>query len=104
MRLDGEWLLFDDGAVRPVIRAEILSAEGSWVGAPLLVDLGADRTVFSAPILEALRLQGVVTQEGIAGLGGAVGSVLIETQIRFRREEWGSNVVFRGQYAGVTEL
>jgi predicted aspartyl protease len=97
-------LLFDDGAVRPVIRAEILSAEGAWVGAPLLVDTGADRTVFSAPILEALRLRAVVTQEGIAGLGGVVGSVLIETQIRFRRAEWGSNIVFRGQYAGVTDL
>jgi predicted aspartyl protease len=104
MRIDGQWLLFDEGAVRPVIRGGILSGDGSWVQAPFLVDTGADRTVFSAPVLEALRLQSVATQEGIGGVGGTVGSVVIETQIRFSREEGGSDVVFRGQYAAVTDL
>jgi len=36
--------------------------------------------------------------------GGTVGSVVIETQIRFSREEGGSEVVFHGQYATVTDL
>ena len=31
-------------------------------------------------------------------------SVIVETQVRFSREEGGSRVVFRGQYAAVPEL
>lgn len=49
MRINGEWLLFDDGVRRPVIRGEILTGAGSWEAAEFLVDTGADRTVFSAP-------------------------------------------------------
>lgn len=42
-------------------------------------------------------------QERLGGVGGLVESVVIETQIRFSRETK-SKVVFRGQYAAVTEL
>ena len=51
MRINGEWLLFDDGVMRPVIRGEILTGGGSWQPAEFLVDTGADRTVFSAATL-----------------------------------------------------
>ena len=40
MRLDGEWALFDDGVVRPMIRGEIRADNGAWVKAPFLVDTG----------------------------------------------------------------
>ena len=33
MRIDAEWLLFDDGIVRPVIRGLILTGDGSWQAA-----------------------------------------------------------------------
>jgi hypothetical protein len=46
MRFDGEWLECDDGIVRPVMRVEILAGDGAWRSAELLVDSGADRTVF----------------------------------------------------------
>jgi hypothetical protein len=29
MRIDGEWLLCDDGILRPVIRGEILASDGT---------------------------------------------------------------------------
>lgn len=103
MRINGEWLLCDDGIVRPVIRGEILAGNGSWQRAEFLVDTGADRTVLSAPILTALGLQPLATQEGIGGLGGRVHSVVVETQIRFTHEVL-SKVSFRGRYAAVTEL
>ena len=103
MRINGEWLLFDDGIVRPVIRGEILASNGSWESAEFLVDTGADRTVFSAPALAALHLQSIVTPDRLSGLGGVADSVVVETQIRFYRET-GSTVVCRGQYAAVTEL
>jgi hypothetical protein len=30
MRINGEWLLFDDDILRPVIRGEILTEAGAW--------------------------------------------------------------------------
>jgi len=41
--------------------------------------------------------------DGISGLGGMAESAVIETQIRLSREN-SSKVVFRGQYAAVTEV
>jgi len=35
----------------------VRAADGSWLPAELLVDVGADRTVFSAGILAALGLR-----------------------------------------------
>ena len=103
MRINGEWLWCDDGIVRPAIRGEILAADGSWRKVEFLVDTGADRTVFSAATLAKLSLQPVTAHEGISGLGGGADSVIVETQIRLTRENSGK-VVFRGQYAAVTEL
>jgi hypothetical protein len=102
MLISGVWLLCDDGVVRPVIYGEVLAGSGSWVKAPFLVDTAADRTVFSADILKALQLPCLVTPEQLSGVGGRAASVVVETQVRLTRE--GDNkVVFRGQYAALTE-
>ena len=103
MRINGAWELGDDGIVRPVIRGKILTSRGLWMRVPFLVDTGADQTVFSAVILAALSFQPRAAQDRIGGVGGIVNSVLVETQIQFRRET-GSSVVFRGQYRAVTEV
>jgi predicted aspartyl protease len=102
MRVDGEWRFCDDGIERPVIRGRVRAADGSWVQAPFLVDTGADRTVFSCGILQALSLPPLVTQERIGGVGGVVDSVVIETAIEFLQES-GADVTFRGQFAAVTD-
>jgi hypothetical protein len=103
MRIDGEWLLCDDGIMRPVIRGEILAASGAWQSAEFLVDTGADRTVFSAATLAVLGLQLLMAQDRIGGLGGVAESVVVETQVRLTREEAGK-IVFRGRYTAVTDL
>jgi hypothetical protein len=103
MQINGEWLLCDDGIVRPVIRGEILADDGSWVPVPFLLDTGADRTVFSAAMLAALHLHSLSGPERLSGLGGTVRAFGIETQVRFSHEE-GRKVVFRGSYAAVTAL
>jgi hypothetical protein len=59
--------------------------------------------VFSAATLAKLGLQPLARQEGLSGLGGMADAVSVETQIRFTHADAG-NVVFRGQYAAVTEL
>ena len=101
MRFDGEWLECDDGIVRPVIRAEILAGVGVWRAIEFLVDTGADRTVLSANILEALNLRVVEPQNRIGGVGGLVDSVEVRTQIRLTRDD-GQRAVFRGDYAACT--
>jgi hypothetical protein len=103
MRIDGEWHLGDDGVVRPIIRGEILTGTGMWQAAEFLVDTGADRTVFSAPVLTALRLQAAVSPHHLSGVGGIAEAVFVETRIRLSREG-GGKVTFRGQYAAVAEF
>ena len=103
MRIDGQWLLCDDGVVRPVISGDIRTADGSWEQCEFLVDTGADRTVFSAATLAKLGLQPLAMHEGLSGVGGMVATVIVETQIHLTREDAGE-VVFRGQYAAVTGL
>ncbi len=103
MRINGEWYVCDDGMVRPVIRGEILDGMGAWRPVPFLVDTGADRSVLSAPILVSLSLQPIVTHDRLAGLGGIADVVVVETQVRLTHEEFGK-IIFRGQYAAVTEL
>jgi hypothetical protein len=41
--------------------------------------------------------------EGLSGVGGMAAAVIVETWIRLTREDAGK-VMFRGQYAAVTEL
>jgi hypothetical protein len=103
MQINGEWFLSSDGIVRPIIRGQIRAADGSWVSVSFLVDTGADRTVFSAAVLAALHLQPIAVHERLSGLGGMVRPVFVETQMRFRCEAGRGTVVFRGQYAAVTE-
>ncbi len=101
MRFNGEWIQCDDGIVRPVIRAEILTGEGQWRAFELLVDTGADRTVISANVLESLNVQTTAPQDWIGGIGGLVDSVSMNTQIRLSRDD-GQKAVFRGEYSACT--
>ena len=103
MRIDGIWALFDDGVRRPIIHGEIQDDQGMWVKAPFLVDTGADRTVFSAAILSRLGLPSMAMPEGISGVGGQAGAVIVTTQVRLTHETT-SKVAFRGQFAAVTAL
>jgi aspartyl protease len=101
MLLSGTWHVCDDGVIRPVIRGEIQTRDGSWVKAPILLDTGADRTVLSADILPALHFQPSVTESQLGGVGGVVHATVIETRMRLTRENNGK-VMLRGQYAAVT--
>jgi predicted aspartyl protease len=86
-----------------VISGEIHAADGSWEKSEFLVDTGADRTVFSAATLARLALQPLVMPEGLSGVGGMAAAVIVETRVRLTREGAGK-IVFRGQYAAITEL
>lgn len=102
MLLRGLWHLCDDGIIRPVIRGEVEAGDGSWVQVPFLVDTAADRTVFSADILAALRVQPLISSDRLSGVGGSAASVVVQSQIQFLRED-GSPIRLRGQYAAFIE-
>ena len=67
MLIPGAWLLGDDGVVRPTFRGELFCADRSWVRAPFLLDSGADRTVLSAEVLDALGLHHLPPPDQLGG-------------------------------------
>ena len=54
MRIDGRWHLFRDGALRPVVDAAVQAPSGTFHTVMLLLDAGADRTVFDHTFLSML--------------------------------------------------
>jgi hypothetical protein len=102
MLMSGVWYLCDDGVVRPVIRSEVQTDDGSWLKAPLLVDTAADRTVFSADVFRALGLAPQAAAHELSGVGGAAASVEVVTEIRLTQED-GGKVTFRGGFAAFTD-
>ena len=101
MQLPGEWYPCPDGVERPVILGEVRARDG-WLRAPLLVDTGADRTVFTEDLLSLLGLETQPAEERLGGLGGAADTVIVETEIRLARDVPGP-AEFQGQYAAVTD-
>ena len=100
MRVDGRWLRCDDGVVRPTLQAFVLTADETWVELTLLLDGGADKTVFSARFLNQLLLL-QITRRGstqLSGIGGSAQSIEIETSLGFTRDD-GQSVTVRGPFA-----
>jgi hypothetical protein len=104
MRVDGKWLLCDDGVSRPVVPGVVRLADGQWVEVAFLLDAGADRTVFSPDFLPLLQpLAGVeFEQTRLAGVGGQVNSVTVETTIGFIKDD-GRPVTVQGTFVVFTE-
>jgi hypothetical protein len=102
MRIDGAWRVCDDNTVRPVLPAEVETGSGVWTPIHFLVDVGADRTVFSAGVLQALAIPPMPATEKLAGVGGRAESVLVATRIRMASET-GAFVSFVGRFAAFTD-
>jgi predicted aspartyl protease len=102
MRIDGAWERCIDGVIRPIVRAEIMSADGTPIVTPLLIDTGADRTVLIWDVLSELQLPLLSPTHALEGLGGEADSVDIQAEIRFNRRE-GGQVSFTIRCAAVTE-
>jgi predicted aspartyl protease len=66
-----------------------------------LVDTGADSTVLSARVLEALGLQRLQSLRPVVGIGGAAGTVDVEVTIWLTRDG-PDQVAFSGRFAAVT--
>ena len=105
MRIVGKWLHCDDGITRPTIRAHVQGADGQAYSDDFLIDSGADRTVFSAALSDALNLPSdrPLPTTALAGVGGTTAFVLMETSIELIRDD-GRPVIIRGEFAAFTDL
>lgn len=99
MRINGEWLECDDGVIRPSVKGMVRLADGQWFEVTFLLDAGADRTVFSAWFLDLLKPLALrkSEQSHLAGVGGPVDSLTIETAIGFIKDD-GRPISVRGTF------
>ncbi len=104
MRISGEWLICDDGLLRPVIPALVQIAGGDWAKVTFLLDAGADRTVFTAEFYGRLQsLQSLATASmRLAGVGGEASIITVETTIGFHTDE-GRIITVRGPFGVFTQ-
>jgi hypothetical protein len=104
MRIVGSWLLCEDGVTRPTVRAQVLAADGTLVSEDFLVDLAADRSVFSAVLQTRLGLPTDPSPAGeaLVGISGASTYVLVTSLVEFTRDDGGTARV-RGQFAVFTD-
>jgi hypothetical protein len=102
MRINGEWYLCDDGAVRPILRAEVLTVTGTWEQTFFLVDTGADRTVFNAALYELTGHPGTATGDRVGGIGGFADAVDVPAEIQLTADD-GATPVFRGTFAALMQ-
>lgn len=104
MHVIGEWLICEDGIIRPTLAGLVRTPDDQMVEGTFLLDAGADRTVFSAAFLDLLApLQTTrVNHIRLAGVGGNVSSITIETAIGFIRND-GRVAIVRGQFGVFTE-
>ena len=103
MRVEGRWYLFDDGVVRPVIDAFVQRPDGEWEGIVMLLDSGADRTVFDAGLLELLTPLALADAPQLSGVGGKVAALLVQTRLGLTRDD-GNLVSISGAFGLFTDL
>ncbi|MEW6131080.1 MAG: hypothetical protein AB1757_28880 [Acidobacteriota bacterium] len=104
MRVNGEWLLCDDGIIRPSVSGLVQASNGEWIEITFLLDCGADRTVLSADFLSLLHGLASSDEEQfyLAGVGGTVGSITVATSVGLVRDD-GRVAQVRGHFGVFTE-
>ncbi len=104
MLVNGDWLMCDDGLIRPSVLGLVRTGDGQMLEVPFLLDAGADRTVFSAYFLDLLLPlhKSSIEQIRLTGVGGRVDSITVETVIGLIRDD-GDMATVRGPFAVFTE-
>lgn len=104
MVIVGEWLRCDDGVIRPAVKGNVFSADGSPRNEHFLVDSCADCTVLSALLLNKLHLptQAPPPQLNLKGVSGVTSFVVVGASLEFIRDDGGPATV-RGTFAAFTD-
>jgi hypothetical protein len=105
MRVEGRRHRFQDGVLRPVVDAAVQTPNGTWQSVTVLLDAGADRTVFDVSFLSLLSplVIPVAQTPALGGVGGKVSAVFVQTRLSFTRED-GKRVTVQGPFGVFTEL
>jgi hypothetical protein len=74
-----------------------------WQNITMLLDCGADRTVFDASLRSLLSPPASSQILELAGVGGNVDSQLIQTRLAFIRDD-GNRVTVQGQFSVFTDI
>jgi hypothetical protein len=101
MLVAGNWHLFSDGVLRPVVEARAQAIDGSWQTVRLLVDTGADMTVLDGETVQALGLRLEPADGSLTGVGGGAALVVVSTTLQMVREDGGTPLTFKGRFAAV---
>jgi len=103
MRVAGRWHLFKDGVLRPVIEAAVRTPEGAWQLVILLLDAGADRTVFDASLLALLQPLALPAAQApeLGGVGGKTECIFVQTRLALMRDD-GKRVTVQGPFGVFT--
>src|SRR6266571_3497571 len=85
MHVNGDWFVCEDGVIRPVVIGLVKIGAGQLIEVTFLLDAGADRTVFSSGFLSELAplKSSEAEQIYLAGVGGRVSSITVNTTIGF---------------------
>jgi hypothetical protein len=104
MRIVGAWYKCDDGLTRPVLLMRVRGGTGSAIDEKFLIDSGADRTVFSATLLDQLGgpTASAPTGLSLAGVGGTQAFVQVAAALELARDDGGTASV-RGEFAAFTD-
>lgn len=103
MRIEGYWLACDDGVARPVVDAHVVGRNNVSFYDRFLVDIGADRTVFTAHLARKLGLSGEVANDTkVVGIGGEAGFIVIKTSIQLLSDE-GAPIRLKGEFAAFSD-
>ena len=104
MRIAGIWQKCDDGVVRPVLVVCVGGPAATTVAETFLIDTGADRTVFSATLLNQMggASSGAPAGISLAGIGGTQSFVQVGAVLTLPRDDGGIATV-RGDFAAFTD-
>jgi len=104
MFIAGEWKLCDDSVARPVVRTNVVGTDEIPYAEDFLVDTGADHTVFSAALLERLRLptRSPLTGTALSGIGGECVFVMVTTRVELLHDA-GGLIRIHGEFASFTD-
>jgi hypothetical protein len=100
MRISGVWRVCDDRITRRTFWGEIMDAREEWLDVTFLADCGADRTVFSIDVFNALAFPPIQGEQPLAGVGGTTDAVEFSSVLRMRRSD-GQPVIFRARFAAL---
>ena len=104
MRIPGIWQKCDDGVNRPVVLLSVSGPAATTVAGIFLIDTGADRTVFSEPLLNSIGggTSGAPAGFSLAGIGGTRAFVQVGAVLKLPRDDGGIATV-QGDFAAFTD-